>query len=263
MLSQTPQPVTSSTAVPSTEVEFPYTRLTALLNLVADNPSTVEPLIHELRGAKFFVPVDGNDPSPLEESCVFCNEREGKLFGIAFLRERDAHDYFREYGQPFHLMMCQGNDLVSTLVKRDPPLGLYLVDEGNGYFLNADLMAIGATILDFKSAEVEHIQYAPSPYTAPIPKQLLTELALFCSQHPHIERIYLSEILSEKGSHGASFIIVGDHQASRVNVQDILSVIADRVGVVDWKGTITWIKQEDGEDILRRKNIDLVYSQKT
>ncbi len=238
----------------------PYTRLSALLTLVGDNPSTLEPLIHELRGTLFYVPVDGNDRAPLEESCVFCNEQDGALFGIAFLREAEAREYFRECSSPYSLMLCQGEDLISTLIKRDPVLGLYLVDGSNGFFLNSELMHIGASILDFGSAPIEHVQYAPSPYSGPIPKELRTELEMFCSKHPHIERVYLSEVVSEKGGLGSALIIVGDHAGSPVNVQDILCVIADRVGLVDWRGTITWIDKESGEEILRRNEIDLVYS---
>jgi hypothetical protein len=83
---------------------------------------------------------------------------------------------------------------------------------------------------------------------------------MFCSKHPHIERVYLSEVVSEKGGLGSALIIVGDHAGSPVNVQDILCVIANRVGLVDWRGTITWIDEESGEEILRRNEIDLVYS---
>jgi hypothetical protein len=254
----TPEPTAGFLA----EIQIPYTRLTALLNLAGENPSTMEPLIHELRKTQFVVPVDGHEEGSLDQSAVFCNEREGRLFGIAFLRESDARQYFQDHTGPYQLMLCQGDHLLSTLVKRESPLGLYLVDGDHGYFLNADLMGIGSTILNFQDAEVEHIQYAPAPYSAVIPQQLRTELDLFCSRHPHIQRIYLSEILSERGAHGATFIIVGDHDASPVNVQDILSVIACRVGLADWKGTITWIDADDGEDILRRNKIDLVYSRK-
>lgn len=262
MLSQS-TPTAKATATTLTdEVEHPYTRLSALLYLVGENPSTLEPLLHELRSTLFFVPVDGNDRSPLEEACLFCNEREGAFFGIAFLREGDAHEYFRQCSEPYTLMSCRGGDLLSTLCKRDPALGLYLVDSGHGFFLNADVMRIGASLLDFEKAEVEHVQYAPSPYGGPIPRELRTELDLFCSQHPHIERVYLSEVVSQKGPLGAAFIIVGDHAASRVNVQDILCVIADRAGLIDWKGIITWIEKDDGEDVLRRNNIDLVYARK-
>jgi hypothetical protein len=159
-------------------------------------------------------------------------------------------------------MLCQGSELVSSLTKRDSPLGLYLVDGGYGFFLNADLMDLGASLLEFRDAEVVHVQYAPAPYSGVIPKELRTELDLLCSKHPHIERVYLSELISEKGSYGSSFIVVGDHDASPVNVQELLSIIATRVGVTDWKGTVTWIEEGEGEEILRRNHIDLVYARK-
>lgn len=263
MLSNPPQTTTQSTAATTSEGGVSYTRLTALLHLVGENPSTIEPLLHELRGTQFFVPVDGTETGPLEQSCVFCNEREGALFGIAFVKETEARSYFSGHSQPYHLMLCQGSDLLSTLARRDPPLGLYLVDGAQGFFLNADVMGLGASILNFKDADIEHVQYAPTPYSAEIPQQLRRELDLFCSKHAHIQRVYLSDILSEKGDLGASFIIVGDHNASPVNVQDILSVIAGRVGIADWKGTITWIDGGEGEEILRRNKIDLVYDRKS
>jgi hypothetical protein len=158
-------------------------------------------------------------------------------------------------------MLCQGSELVSSLTKRDSQLGLYLVDGGYGFFLNADMMALGATLLGFRDAEVIHVQYSPTPYSGVIPKELRTELDLLCSKHPHIERVYLSEIITGDVSHGSSFIIVGDHEASPVNVQELLSVIAQRVGVADWRGNVCWIDQ--GEEILRRNHIDLVYAQKS
>lgn len=262
MLSQSPKASSTSASTPRAEGEISYTRLTALLHLVGENPSTLEPLLHELRGTQFHVPVDGGECASLADSRVFCNEREGQLFGIAFLREADAREYFREYQEPYSLMLCQGSDLVATLTKREPLLGLYLVDGGEGYFLNAEVMSVGSGILDFKNAEVEHVQYAPTPYSGAIPRQLRTELNLLCSKHPHIERVYLSDIIAAKGPQGAAFVIVGDHEASPVNVQDILSAIATRCGLADWRGTITWIDGGEGEEILRRNHIDLVYSRK-
>lgn len=262
MLSNRPHTTPSSAPSARAEGEISYTRLTALLNLVGENPSTLEPLIHELRGTQFYVPVDGHELASLADSRVFCNEREDQLFGIAFLREADAREYFREYQEPYSLMLCQGTDLLSTLTRREPALGLYLVDGAQGYFLNSDVMGVGAGILDFNNVEVEHVQYAPTPYSGTIPRQLLTELNLLCSKHPHIERVYLSDIIAAKGPQGAAFIIVGDHEASPVNVQDILSAIASRCGVADWRGTITWIDGGEGEEILQRNHIDLVYSRK-
>jgi len=262
MRSQSPQRIEANAPVTPTQADIPYTRLTALLTLVAENPSTLEPLLHELRGTRLYVPVDGSEGAPLGDSCLFCSEREGGLYGIAFLREADAREYFRDHQGPYSVMLCQGSELVSSLTKRDSPLGLYLVDGGYGFFLNADLMDLGASLLEFRDAEVVHVQYAPAPYSGVIPKELRTELDLLCSKHPHIERVYLSELISEKGSYGSSFIVVGDHDASPVNVQELLSIIATRVGVTDWKGTVTWIEEGEGEEILRRNHIDLVYARK-
>ena len=262
MRSESHQRTSATAPVVQTEAQIPYTRLTALLTLVGENPSTIEPLLHELRGLQLYVPVDGKEAASLGDSCLVCSEREGSLYGIGFLREGDAREYFREYTSPYTLMLCQGSDLVSSLARREPELGLYLVDGESGYFLNAEMMELGASLLEFQGCEIEHVQCATIPYSGVIPKQLRTELALLCSKHPHIERVYLSEIITGDVSHGSSFIIVGDHEASPVNVQELLSVIALRVGVADWRGNVSWIDQGEGEEILRRNHIDLVYAQK-
>lgn len=255
---------TSPASAPATktEAEMPYTRLTALLTLVGENPSTIEPLIHELRSTQFFVAVEGNEGKSLPESHLLCAEREGCFYGIAFVREDDLREYFREHEGRYSVMLCQGSDLISSLTHRDTELGLHLVDSGYGFFLSADMIGLGASLLEFKDAEVEHVEYMPAPYAGNIPAQLRSELNLLLSKHPHIERVYLCEIVSAESSEGSCFIVVGDHEASPVNVQELISVIATRVGVAEWKGTVTWIEAGESEEILRRNHIDLVYARK-
>lgn len=262
MPSPSPQRTPATAPVDQTKAEIPYTRLTALLTLVGENPSTIEPLLHELRGTQLYVPVDGSEGLSLSDSQLFCSEREGILYGIAFVREEDAREYFCEHQAPYSLMLCQGSDLLSSLTNRGTELGLHLVDRGYGFFLSADMMGLGAGLLDFDSAEVDYVQYAPIPYSSVIPHQLRTELELLCSKHPHIERVYLGEILSAEGSKGSCLIVVGDHDASPVNVQDLISVIATKVGIADWNGVVSWIDEGEGEEILRRNHIDLVYERK-
>jgi len=261
MLSNSPDPSPDSTPAPDAEVQIPYSRLTALLSLFGENPSTLEPLLHEVRATQFVVPVDGRECVALEEASLFCNELEGSVFGIAFLKESDAHAYLSEYKEPYSLMLCKGSDVVTTLIQQETPLGLYLVDGQQGYFLNAKVLRIGAGILSYQDSDIEHVECSPAQYGGEISKQLRRELELLCSKHPHIERVYLADISSSQESHGSSFIIVGDYSASPVNIQDLLCVIAEKFDILNWRGMVTWIDKE-GEEFMRQNDIDLVYARK-
>lgn len=260
MLSNQPSPTNTSNEVvaPST-----FNRLRALLSLVAGNPSTLEPLLMEVRNTKFFIPTEASPvPSPLSDISLFCTEREGKAFTISFLKEADAKEYFQDETEPFQLMLCRGDHLLETLGRRELPLGLYIVDNGQGYYLNSQIVDIGRSILDFEDAEVSKVQYAPMPFSGTISRELLTELKLFCSQHKHIERLYLCEIQASSGAVEPTLIIVGDHMASPVNVQELLSVIAANAHIPNWKGSIMWIGPGEGEDTLMQNEIDQVYAKK-
>lgn len=254
---------TSPSSQPPTEVVPPaYGRLRALLNLADENPSTMGYLLKEVRDMNFLIPTELGFAGSVADLGLICNSRDNSWFALSFLNREIAERYLADYGEPFQLVECRGEELLATIARREGDLGLYIVDDESGYFLGSNLVNVGVGLLNFNEAETVSVQYTPSRFSGTIPREFCTEVELLCRNYPHIERVYICDLPSTNGRRETLLAIVGDSDASSENVQDILAMIASKKGIGDWYGNVTWIAADDSEQFMIRHEIDCVYDRR-
>jgi hypothetical protein len=216
-------------------------------------------LLTEVANSELFVATEMGFSGSLADIGLICNHTEGRRYALSFLTREEAAAYLRDYDEPIDFVRCKGLELLTTLTRRDTGLGLYIIDAEQGYCLGPDLVSMGVGLTNFRDAEVVSVQYAPSVYTGTISRDLRSELSLFCSQHPHIEKIYLCEVKGVRDRPETLMAIVGDSDASDFNVQDVLVVIGAKTGLIDWYGNITWVRADESEEFFLQHGIDCVY----
>jgi hypothetical protein len=239
-----------------------HSRLRALLSLVDDNPSTMGPLLKAVRDSELLVATDSGIAESLAEAALICNHSAGCAYALSFLDRVKASEYMQCYEEHVEFVQCKGADLLLSLMHREVPLGLYIIDADQGYYFGPDLVMMGLSLTNFKEAETIPVQYSPTRYSATIPEDFITEVGIVCSQHPHIEKVYLCEVQGVKGRPEALLAILGDSEASDENVQDPLAVIAARMGILDWHNNVTWIEVGENEEYMIRYGIDCIYEKR-
>jgi hypothetical protein len=196
---------------------------------------------------------------------MLCGEQNGTCYAIAFVDRSLAESYLSQatkegdLSKAIHLAEYPGLDLLQILCAQESTLGLEIIAPSFDKLVDPYWVEIMARVHETDTSSISRHDYHLIPYGGTVPKELERQLRLFCQQHPHIERLYICDDVTEPEKSDAILVIVGDRQASTINIPDLIGEVALRIGLDGWSGDVAWVLPQDEEN-LRRLGLDPIYA---
>lgn len=242
----------------------PHSKLHALLSLAPDEPTVLLPLADAVREATLFIGVETHGEGQKQSHRLFCTQQDDTWYAITFLERETAEAYFKRHASAedplstVRLIEHRGLDLLQILCTQTPTLGLEIVSTSADKLVAPSWVEIMARVREAESTPIDNHEYQLVEYAGTISRDLRHQLGLFCGQHPHIEQVYICDKVTSEPDPETLLVLVGDRNASRVNIADLIGQVVLRVGLEGWFGKIAWIRP-DQTITMQRLGLEPVY----
>lgn len=252
---------------PAQPVRSPHSKLHALLSLAADEPTVLLPLADAVREATLIIGVENHCEN--QRSChrLFCTQQNDTWYAITFLDRETAQAYFARHTSTedaslnVQLIEHRGLDLLQILCTQTPTLGLEIVSSSADKLVDPSWVEIMARVREAESTAVDNHEYHLVEYDGVISRELRQQLDLFCGQHAHIQQLYICDKVTSDPEPETLLVIVGDRNASSVNIADLIGEVVLRTGLEGWAGEIAWIHTGQTAS-MERLGLQPVYTQR-